>query len=101
MGINWSVTDQDFEIIEKIAERAYMMARSQGVEYDMTSLAMQVIACHLNGCPLKLQALLDADNFNFSHDVFGIANHIDRKTGKLTRCFLPRFADLRNETQAA
>ena len=36
--------------------------------------------------------LLDADDFNFKHDLSGIQNCIDRKTGQLTRNFRPRFA---------
>ena len=38
-------------------------------------------------------AAMAADNgSNMLHDVVGIAHHLDRKTGKLKDCFLPRFA---------
>lgn len=53
---------------------------------------MDVTACHANGCPLDLEKLLHADAFNFSHDVFGIARYINRNTGKLENCFVPRCA---------
>lgn len=53
---------------------------------------MDITATHANGCPLKLAELLAADDFNFSHDVAGIYRHLDRTTGKLLDCFLPRFA---------
>ena len=36
--------------------------------------------------------MLAADDFNFGHDVFGIYRHLDRTTGKLMNCFVPRFA---------
>jgi len=53
---------------------------------------MDVTACHANGNKLDLAGLLAADDFNFSHDVFGIYRHIDRDTGKLGNCFRPRYS---------
>lgn len=83
----------EIDLIDRIAERAVSMAKEQGSEYSKSSAMMDLESAHLD-CPLKLDELLNADNFNFSHDVFGIANHIDRSTypGKLTGCFLPRYA---------
>lgn len=54
---------------------------------------MDIRACHANGTPLRLEELLRADDGNFGHDVFGIRRYIDRTTGQLTDCFLPRFTD--------
>jgi hypothetical protein len=42
--------------------------------------------------PLDLDKLLTADDFNFSHDVFGIARHINRRTGEIEDFFVPRCA---------
>lgn len=42
--------------------------------------------------PLRLNDLLNADNFNFAHDMRGIQRHINRTTGQLENFFLPRFA---------
>lgn len=53
---------------------------------------MDIAAAHLNGCPLRLEELADADNFNFAHDVLGINRHLNRETGELQDCFLPRYA---------
>ncbi len=53
---------------------------------------MDITAAHRNGCPLKLDELLKAEDFDFAHDVFGIRRYINRKTGKLENCFLPRFS---------
>ena len=41
---------------------------------------------------LDLQKLLDAPDGDFGHDVFGIRRHINRQTGELENCFLPRCA---------
>jgi hypothetical protein len=54
---------------------------------------MDITACHLNGCPLRLGELLGADDANFAHDVFGIRRHLNRETGKLEDCFCPRYAE--------
>jgi hypothetical protein len=98
--VNFSGNKEDYEIAEKIAERVYNdvleLSRSEGVV--LASLRtrldweMDVMAVHLNGCPLRLKDLLEADDFNFAHDLYGIYRHLNRETGKLEDCFLPRFS---------
>ena len=41
---------------------------------------------------LDLDALLNADDFNFAHDVIGIVNNIDRRNPTDFNLFVPRFA---------
>jgi hypothetical protein len=53
---------------------------------------MDLCYCIDGGCDLDLEALLKADDFNFSHDIAGIHNHLNRETKKLDNWFLPRFA---------
>lgn len=79
-------------LIHKIADRAIAAAAAQGVSYDKLTACMDIAACHLNGCELDLNKLLAAPDADFGHDVFGIRRHIDRRTGQLTDCFLPRCA---------
>lgn len=91
------ITKEEVRTINAIAKRAVSVASKYtashpGIEYQLPDAAMDITACHLNGCPLKLDALLDADGFNFAHDVFGIRQHINRETGKLQDFFLPRYA---------
>lgn len=90
--VNFSASKEDAEIITKIMQRAAEMLESTGRRVDRLSLHMDITATHLNGTPLRLAELLDAPGFDFMHDVSGIMRHIDRTTGKLTGCFLPRFA---------
>lgn len=85
-------TKDEVRTITKIAQRAVAMAASAEFDYPFMDADMDVTACHVNGCPLKLNELLAADEFNFAHDVFGIRRHINRETGKLEDCFLPRYA---------
>jgi hypothetical protein len=55
-------------------------------------LEMDLVAVHMNVCALRLDELLLADEFNFSHDILGIRRHLNRQTGELGNCFMPRFA---------
>lgn len=80
------------ELCNKIANRAVAMAAALGVDYSKSTALMDIEAAHCNGCPLDLAGLLAADKGTFGHDVFGIRRHIDRNTGKLGGCFLPRTA---------
>jgi hypothetical protein len=90
--IQFDATKEDAEKIAKIVNRAcdlYKAYMGQPIG-DKLSLDMDITAAHLNGCPLDLDKLLAFPDFDFSHDVFGIQRHIDRKTGTLGDCFLPR-----------
>ena len=87
--INWNVTQKDSKIISEIVKRGF--GEVKNIYADTLAMEMDIIAVHLNDCKLKLQELLMADDFNFYHDIFGIASNLDRDTGKLKNCFLPRF----------
>ena len=90
--VSFDTTQEDAATILKIAQRAVGMFQRREQAPTVQSVAMDVTACHANGCPLRLLDLLMADSFNFAHDVFGIARHIDRDTGKLGGHFSPRFS---------
>lgn len=91
-SIKWETTKGDTELIFKIAERATKLAEKFGLYYDFNTASMDITAAHANGCELDLQKLLDAPDGDFGHDVFGIRRHINRQTGELENCFLPRCA---------
>ncbi len=97
--ISFKTTKEDAEIIASIVTRALIQAGQHGIDLNPLSLNMDITACHANGNPLRLQELLDADSFNFAHDVFGIYRHIDRNTGKMLDFFVPRFTQ-RNKAAA-
>ncbi len=90
--IVWKCTDKEMDVITKIADRASKMVAKTGRLYKTIGAVMDIAATHLNGCPLNLEGLLVADDFNFAHDVLGIREHLDRRTGKLKDCFVPRYA---------
>lgn len=88
MTVSFDISDTDAILVTEIVNRA---AKLIGRRIDKLSLRMDLVACHANGCPMDFARLANSDDFNLSHDVFGISRHIDRETGALTRCFLPRF----------
>jgi len=86
--INWKkITQTDQDKCIEIINRAKTLIDIK----DRMGTEMDIMAAHIS-CPLKLGELLKADNFNFLHDVCGIINNLNRKTGKLDNCFLPRFS---------
>jgi hypothetical protein len=86
--INWNkINKEDYETIYKITKRA-------NVHKNLDNLDMDIAATHISN-PLRLKEMLNSDNFNFWHDINGIVANLNRKTGKLENCFLPRFSKLR------
>ena len=85
------MTKDEMLIASKIADRAAALSAKFGHEWEKIDALMDIDACH-SSCPLKLDELLAADDFNFGHDVFGINRHLNRQTYELENCFLPRFA---------
>lgn len=92
MSINFSVSKRDHKILNQIADRAVAVAQSCDIEYNKITALMDLTAVHANGNPLRLGELLEANDFDFNHDVFGIRRHIDRETGLLRDFFVPRFS---------
>lgn len=91
--VSFAATPTEREIVLKIIERAEQEAIFGGYDFgDRASLEMDLVATHANGCPIDFQRLLDAEQFVFTHDIFGIMRHLDRRSGKLTMCFIPRCA---------
>ena len=90
--IQWSSNSQELATLTRIAKRARDLAAKNGVVYSYGDALMDLEACHCNGNRLRLSDLEEADDANFGHDVFGIRRYLDRSTGQLTDCFVPRFS---------
>ena len=88
--ISFECSKADCKLIAEIVKRADWLAQKNGKEIDPLEMNMDITAAHCNGCPLDLQKLLGASTLDFVHDVYGIRNHIDRTTGELLDCFVPR-----------
>lgn len=82
------MTKDEKTLIFAIVERAEKLNL---LMFDRMSLIMDITSAH-EEFNLRLSHLLSADDLNFSHDIVGIQNNIDRKTKKMQNCFLPRYA---------
>ena len=92
--INWNSTKEESKLISKIVSRYMNKCAELNISAGkQMNLNMDISATHLNGNPLKLNELLKADDTNFMHDVNGIRQYIDRTTGKLQNCFVPRYSN--------
>lgn len=93
--VSFKTNANDQATITAIAKRYRDICKANGlkVPVNVQGIAMDITACHANGCPLHLTRLLAFPNFDFTHDVSGIAAHINRDTGKLMDSFLPRCAN--------
>lgn len=90
--LNFDTDRKSFRVITEIAQRAMGLGARENDPFTKMDITMDINAVHSNGCPLRLEALRDADAFNFSHDILGIRRHLNRDTGKLENHFTPRFA---------
>ena len=87
--INFKSTKEDATLIALIVDRVELL---HPLGDNRMKLYMDLTACHLNGTPLKLAEMIDMADADFIHDINGIVKHIDRTTGKLGDCFVPRCA---------
>jgi hypothetical protein len=87
---NWNISREDHDLSVEVAKRALRELRAY--PDDQRTLIMDLQACHANACPLDFKGLLEAPMQDFSHDVCGIRQYINRDTGQLDGFFTPRYA---------
>ncbi len=91
--INFKLTAGDTKLVGKIVNRAVKLYKEHKVQCTKLDIHMDIAAVHLNDMPLDLDRLMNVfDDFNFMHDITGINKHLNRTTGKLMHCFVPRCA---------
>lgn len=85
-----TLTKTDYELCDKIVERAMEM----GFYKDNKITAYMDITNAAKYWDMRLEEWLNADDFNFAHDIAGIYENIVRKTPvEFTNYFMPRFAN--------
>jgi hypothetical protein len=90
--IRFDVPAAEQDLIDKIAQRGREMDKKRHLRGPTKRhCAMDICATHANGNPLRLAEMLAADDFNFTHDWYGIRRNLDRTTGRLMNFFSPRF----------
>lgn len=86
----WTSSEKEF--VNRVLSRALAYQKKHDLPpSDRMSLEMDLAAVHVH-TPLNFGKLLSFPDFDFTHDVFGIAINIDRETGELRNHFLPRCA---------
>jgi len=76
--------------VDSIVSRWLSMRRAAGLKAEARSTRMDLCAVHFR-MPLDFERLAEAPDFEVAHDVGGIYRYLDRRTGELTDCFVPRF----------
>lgn len=78
----------DFDVMIKIMEKADEKGLLQK---DRITFMMDLENAHKQ-FNLRLNDFLNSKGSDFSHDIVGIQNNINRKTMKIENCFSPRFS---------
>ena len=73
----------DFEKINDVCQRAM----GCGIGYKKLDLFMDINCVY---DLIDIDKLMQFDAFNFLHDIYGIIQNLNRRTGKLENNFLPR-----------
>lgn len=89
--LKWTGTKEEMELLVAIARR-FTGANRSYFGLSFSEVLMDLEATHCNGCTLQLEELLQSEDSDFFHDVSGIVKHLNRRTGQLEGCFLPRYA---------
>ena len=84
---------EDNALINLIARRAEMIYAKHGIDVMAAYIASEVKIVHEEIRKLRLRELLEADEANFAHDIFGIHEYLDILDGSFRDCFIPRFAE--------
>lgn len=87
--VSFKVSQQDRECIFRIAKKAADCGLIKDKQ-DRLYLEMDLAALKAQGCPIDFEVLLGFGIQDFTHDICGITRHINRATGQLCDCFLPR-----------
>lgn len=90
---DFKTTREDSSTILGIVARMWQKEWVKAAYHAPIDLMMDLEAVH-STMPLKLDAMCAAeqDSFDLAHDISGICRHLDRNTGQLRDCFVPRFA---------
>ena len=93
---NYELRDQF--LVDRIINR-FMKDKVNSENFDKWDIELSLRASNgVNGNPnLALLRLESFDDFDFFHDMMGIVEHINKKTGELEDFFIPRCARLEKD----
>lgn len=79
------------DLIEAIVDRARPLFSDLGVNYSRMNIWMDLEAANRD-IPIDFERLLHSDLGTFGHDIGGIRRFLNRETGKIEQCFMPKTA---------
>lgn len=85
-NVKFDATKEERALVKTVVDRAVEI----NPRLDRLSTTMDLLAAHANGNPMDFAKLATVETFTLMHDVYGIARHLDRETGKLGDFFSPR-----------
>ena len=91
--ISFELPPQEAALIDVIAMRVKLWSDDNGENFDVSDTVMDLRIVHKNIIALRLDEMARViEEGDLMHDVAGIRRHLNRRTGQLEDCFLPRFA---------
>jgi hypothetical protein len=80
------------DLLVRVAERAESLYEDFGILENRTTIVMDLMNADTSLAPegLNFENLATCDHETFGHDMLGIRQHMNRETGQLEGCFLPR-----------
>lgn len=79
-------------LISRIAKRFQKVMNKYAPDHKMEVIdTMMDIEAVNNYLPIDLPGLLMASDADFNHDCCGIMRHLNRESGTLQDCFVPRY----------
>lgn len=86
------MTREEIITIINLEQALYNRAQRMNLTFGSKSTFILDMDNAIDSFNLDLQRLLEADDFNFAHDIIGIQTNINRGTKKFENFFVPRFA---------
>ena len=83
-------TRNENNAVTAIIKRANAIFSNNGIKYPSLDIRMDLACVHAT-YPLRLQEMSEASDTDLMHDMGGIYRCLNRETGKLEHCFIPRF----------
>ena len=82
-----TIGKEEWDVVCKVMDKASALFPN----YKRITMGLDLLNAH-DDVGIDFSRLLAFDNMDFIHDIMGIRNNMNRETGKLENCFLPRCA---------
>jgi len=94
-SMNWTLEPGDKKFITAIADKFLALVKKENFpdKYAKQDIILDIATVHLNCMKLRLQEFAETeDGFYLAHDILGIKNSLNKKTGQFEGDILLKFA---------